>query len=232
MNLKQFRYSADNLGYLIYGKKTAVAVDGGDVEAILSFINTTGLELKYVVNTHTHPDHTTGNRDLVKKTGAEFLAIPDLIKKKIIELEGGKINIYHTPGHSEDSIVFHFDDFLVAGDTLFNGKVGRCFTGDLKGFLSSIKKLLELPDQTLIYAGHDYVEEYIDTAESIEPDNPHIAGYLEKYDPDHVVSTLAEELNVNPTLRFNDDKMIAILKKKGLPAETEYDRWKSVMSIV
>ncbi len=232
MNLEQFRYSTDNLGYLIYGQQSAMAIDGGAVEDILSFIDTKNLELKYVVNTHTHMDHTSGNEALLNKTGAAFIKIPELIKKELIEMEGEKIQIIHTPGHSEDSIVFFFNHFLIAGDTLFNGKAGRCFTGDLKQFLVSIKKILSLPKNTLIYAGHDYLEEYMETAKNIEPDNPNIDTLLGNYDPDHVVTTLKEELEVNPTLRFNDEKIISILKEKGKPTETEYNRWASVISIV
>ena len=60
MNVKQFRYSMDNFGYLVYGKRSALAVDGGAVDEILSFINTKDLTLEFVTNTHSHMDHTTG----------------------------------------------------------------------------------------------------------------------------------------------------------------------------
>jgi hypothetical protein len=58
MNIKQFRYAADNLGYLVYGDKTAIAVDGGAADKIISFVQNRNLELKYVTNTHSHMDHT------------------------------------------------------------------------------------------------------------------------------------------------------------------------------
>ena len=55
MKIKQFRYSSDNnLAYLVYGDKTAMAIDGGAAEEILSFIETNDLTLKYVTNTHSH----------------------------------------------------------------------------------------------------------------------------------------------------------------------------------
>lgn len=232
MNIQQFRYGADNLGYLLFGEKTAIAIDGGATSAITDFLKQHGLSLSYVLNTHTHPDHTTGNGPLIQQTGAETIDIQTLVQKGAIELEGTLIRVYHTPGHSADSIVFHFNNILVSGDTLFVGKVGRCFTGDLKGFLASVKRLMALPPETVIYPGHDYVEEYLNTAKTIDPDNPHIDAFLKTYTPDHVYSTLADEFKINPTLRFNAPAIINRLKAEGLPHENEYDRWASVISLV
>ena len=230
MKVKQFRYS-DNLGYVIYGKGSAMAIDGGAVKEILSFIGLNGLKLQYVTNTHTHMDHTVGDKGLLAETGAIYLDNKTLRKNEAVELEGEEIRVYHTPGHSEDSVVFHLGNVLISGDTLFNGKVGKCFTGDLKGFYKSIKMVMDFPGDTIIYAGHDYVEEYMEFAKNLEPDNEHIDEYLKKYDPGHVRSTLDEELKVDPFLRFNDKKIISILEKKGLPVETEYERWESIMTI-
>ena len=232
MNIKQFRYSEDNLGYLVYGNKSAIVIDGGAVKNILSFISKHNLELKYVANTHSHMDHTTGNKPLLKQTKAEFLATKILLKERSVEIDGETIRVLHTPGHTGDSISFHFDNILISGDTLFNGKVGRCFTGDLKAFLQSIKTLLGLPKETLVYAGHDYVKEYMEFARQLAPDNIYIDPYLEKYNPGHVFATLEDELKVDPFLRFNDEKIISILNKKGLPTKTEIDRWTSLISLM
>lgn len=232
MNIRQFRYGADNLGYLLYGEKSALAVDGGDVSGMLDFINAQGLELKYVTNTHSHPDHTTGNRDLLEKSRAQFLDFNSLLKQRGIELDGENIEVFHTPGHTRDSVCFYCPPVLVSGDTLFNGKVGKCFTGDIDTFFNSIKTLIELPDSTIVYAGHDYVEEYMEFARQLEPDNPHIDTYLENYDPSNVCAILADEKNIDPFLRFNDEKIISILDKKGLSTETETDRWRSLMTLL
>ncbi len=232
MKIKQFQYPADNLGYLIYGNRSAVAIDGGAVSEILSFLKDMDLELTYVTNTHSHFDHTTGNKALLDKSGATFLDHRSLIGKGAIKLDGKEINIHHTPGHTENSIIFHFDNILVTGDTLFNGKAGRCFSGNTKGFLEAIKLIMEFPEDTTIYAGHDYVEEYLETARGLEPDNKEIDIYLKNYDPAHVYSTLKDELKINPSLRFNDEKMISILKSRGLAVDTEYERWASIMAVV
>lgn len=232
LKIKQFPYAKDNLGYLVHGRERAMAIDGGASSEILACIEKNGLALDYVTNTHSHPDHTVGNAVLLEKTGARFLGFDALMTNESIDLEEMAVKVMHTPGHTRDSVCFYFNDTLISGDTLFNGKAGRCFTGDEAGFLQSIKKILELPKETRVYAGHDYVMEYLDFSRRLEPDNPHIDPYLEKYDPNNLFYTLAEEIRVNPYLRFNDDKIASILKNKGLPAETEMDRWRALLSLM
>ncbi|HIJ54774.1 MAG TPA: hydroxyacylglutathione hydrolase [Deltaproteobacteria bacterium] len=230
MKIKQFRYASDNLGYLIFGSHTAVAIDGGAVSDIVAFLGENGLRLAHATNTHTHADHTAGTQDLLKQTDATFIDISTLRKNEKIELEGELIQVFHTPGHTMDSVTFYFDNYLVAGDTLFNGTVGNCFSGDLKSFYNSIKLLLSFPDETIVYAGHDYVRGSMDFAKSVEPDNREIERFLEKYDPEHIWSTLADERKMNPFLRFNEKSIIDYIKQNGLPVETEYERWESIMS--
>ncbi|MDO8721766.1 MAG: hydroxyacylglutathione hydrolase C-terminal domain-containing protein [Syntrophales bacterium] len=231
LQVKQFRYAADNLGYLIYGNSYALAIDGGASEKIISFLKTMGLNLLFVANTHTHPDHTTGNSALVKKTKARLLIYSDLPDNGGIELEGRRIHIYHTPGHSYDSLCFHIENVLITGDTFFNGTIGNCFTGDIRAFYLSIKRIMSLPGNTIIYAGHDYLRDAMAFAKHLEPNNGDIDIFLENYDPGHVYSTLQDEMKVNPYLRFNDEKMIAVLRKKGLPCDTEWERWQALMSL-
>jgi hydroxyacylglutathione hydrolase len=120
---------------------------------------------------------------------------------------------------------------LITGDTLFNGTVGNCFSGDVKGFYLSVKKIMSLPESTVIYAGHDYVEEAMNFASRLEPDNEHIKIFLQNYTPAHVSSRLTEELRVNPYLRFNERSIISLLKRNGLPTKTEWQRWQSLMTI-
>lgn len=231
MNVKQFRYSADNLGYLVYGTETAVAIDGGAVNEMISFTSENNLTIRYVTNTHSHYDHVSGNTSLLHKTGAEFLDCRDIRNNGHIDIDGEKLLIHYTPGHMDDCLTFQAGNILITGDTLFNGTVGTCFSGDMKGFLKSINFLTSFPGDTIIYSGHDYVRESMAFARTIDKDNPEIDRYLENHDPYHVVSTLNDEFKANPFVRYNDDSMIAIMKQRGLPVETEYDRWKSLMDL-
>jgi len=231
MSIQQFRYSSDNLGYVVYSKKAALAIDGGAVRAIIDFVEKHALELKYVTNTHRHPDHTAGTGDLVKLSGAEYLSREMLLAAGQIVLDDLKVDVIDTPGHTDDSISFRVADSLITGDTLFNGTVGNCFSDDLKSFYESIKKLLAFPPTTKVYAGHDYVKYSMAFAKIVEPENARIDAFLKTYDHALIVSTLADELEVNPYVRFNAEPIIALLKKRGFPVQTEYERWLGVMSL-
>ena len=231
MKTRQFRYSADNFGYLVHGQQFALAIDGGATRAMLAYLKAQNLELKIVTNTHGHADHTSGNRGLLAATGADYIDHRQWSDKKSLVLENENIDVISTPGHTADSVCFLAGPALIAGDTLFNGTVGNCFSGDLNAFFRSIKKLLELPDRTVVYAGHDYVKASMIFARSLEPGNPAIDRFLEAYDPGHVFSTLQEERRINPYLKFNDPAIAAVLERRGLPVETELERWQSLMSL-
>ncbi len=231
MKIKQFKYASDNLGYLVYSDGAAMAIDGGAVETILSFTKEKDLELKYVTNTHGHGDHTMGTKDLVRRSGAVFLDHAGFKEMDTIALGNGEITVLQTPGHTLDDVTFMADGFLVTGDTLFNGTVGNCFSGDLGAFYHSIKKIMAMDPGMKIYAGHDYVWASMVVARNLEPDNGFIPIYLEKYDPLHLFSTLKDEFKVNPYLRFNEKSLIKLMEKEKLPTETEEQRWESIMSL-
>lgn len=231
MKVKQFRYSADNLGYLVYGTTGGAAIDGGAAAAILSFCTERRLSLAYVANTHAHADHTAGNEALLKGSKARLLSGADLSDGVQIALDGETIGVIHTPGHTADSRCFTAGNVLLAGDTLFNGTIGNCFSGNSEGFYRSIKTLMELPDETVVYAGHDYVRDSMAFARHLEPANRAIDDFLGHYDRDHVFSTIGEERRINPYFRFNEPGIVSLLARLGLPRQTEWERWQSLMSI-
>jgi hydroxyacylglutathione hydrolase len=230
LHVEQFR-CGDNLAYLLYGKKEALAIDGVAWEEMLRFLDDHGLSLTYVTNTHGHFDHTAGNEPLLRHSRALYLDHNEFPDGGAIEIEGESIRVYRTPGHTADSVCFHAGGVLITGDTLFNGTVGNCFSGDLRAFFRSIKCLMALPGETLIYAGHDYIRDSVALAKQLEPDNQDIDRFRQAYDAGHVYSTLAEELKINPYLRFNAPAIIALLKEHDLPYATEEERWLSLMSM-
>jgi hydroxyacylglutathione hydrolase len=231
LKIKQFFYGGDNLGYLLYAGARALAIDGGAVDEIMAFVGQNGLTLATVTNTHGHGDHTTGTRQLAHATGAVHLDHRRFADGQPLILAGETVTVRLTPGHTEDSVVFATDDCLITGDTLFNGTVGNCFSGDLKAFYRSILLLMSYPGYTRIYAGHDYVAASLAFARQLTPNNRAIDAYADRYDKSHVVSSLDDERAVNPYLRFNDPEIIRLLKSEGLPTDTEYQRWEGIMSI-
>ena len=232
MKIQQFKYNSDNLGYLVYSDVAGIAIDGGATKDILEFARNNQIQISIVTNTHTHADHTLGNSALIERTDALFVDCTTLVHGQVLDLKDGTgLEVLKTPGHTMDSLCFKGDGFIVTGDTLFNGTVGNCFSGDLKAFYTSLKLLMDLPGNTLVYSGHDYVRESLTYARIIEPGNPGTDIYEAAYNPEHVVSCIEDECKVNPYLRFNAPSMIAILEEKKLPADNEFDRFSSIMEV-
>ena len=161
--------------YLIGDEKTreALVIDpGGDADLIVAEAEKENLNIKYIFNTHHHGDHTFGNGTLKKLTGAKIViheledrflkgdskADIRLKDEKTFQLGEITFRIFHTPGHSPGGICLYADGQLFTGDTLFVGDSGRT---DLAGghrltLGASIRRLMELPDDTIIWPGHDY----------------------------------------------------------------------------
>jgi hydroxyacylglutathione hydrolase len=229
MRIEQFRYAEDNLAYLVFSDTTAIAIDPGAADEMLAFARSENIAIARVTNTHLHPDHTSGNARILEKTGAEYIDCRNLSDNEPIAVGNETLTVIATPGHTHDDVCFSGDDFLVTGDTLFNGTVGNCFSRDLDAFYHSLKKLMAFPGATRIFAGHDYVKESVEIARAIDPDTPGISQYLDAYDPGRVTSFLADEIRINPFLRFNDKTMIRKLTQRRFPCGTEIDRFKSLM---
>jgi hydroxyacylglutathione hydrolase len=153
----------------------AVVIDPGfdkasEAERILKEIDRNNFHVKYIVNTHGHPDHTDGNKTLKDATSAPLLiheldapmlenttADKTLREGNILEIGEVKLRVLHTPGHSPGSVALLAADAVFVGDTLFAGSVGRYDLpgGSLEQLMNSIKtKLLVLPDDTKVFPGH------------------------------------------------------------------------------
>ncbi len=142
--------------YLLFsGKEMAVVDPGGDAQNIIEEIKGTGLVPKYIINTHSHPDHVSANEKIKDATGA--VTLKELKEGDEITLGEETLRVLRTPGHTKDSICLLGDNFLVGGDTIFPGGYGRTdlpggSEEDMRKTLERLKK--ELSEGVVIYPGH------------------------------------------------------------------------------
>jgi hydroxyacylglutathione hydrolase len=225
-----------NFNYLIACPDTgeALAIDPLDHEKTLAAAKARGWRITQILNTHEHFDHTGGNEAVVAATGAKVIAhhkaggriagvdrgvkAGDVIKVgKRVELE-----CMDTPGHTMCHICLrsHTDQpAIFAGDTLFNAGAGNCHNGGDPNelYTTFVNQLASLPDDTLVYPGHDYIENNLRFTLAREPDNraaqerlPQVAGH----DPAaSAVTTLGEEKRFNTFFRLTSPSLIAKLRE-------------------
>ena len=154
--------------------REALVIDPGtdresEARKILKKTESNGFKIKYIVNTHGHPDHTGGNKIIREATGAPILiheydapmlrgpfADKMLHDGDSVQVGGIVLRVLHTPGHSRGSISLIGNDVVFTGDTLWAGTIGRYDLpgGSLKEIKDSLKKLMTLRDHIKIYPGH------------------------------------------------------------------------------
>ncbi len=167
--------------------REAICIDPGDQpDDILALAKDMGVEIKVIANSHAHLDHILGARGVKNATNAKFLLHPgdhelaklagehatrmlgqpaepppapdaSLADGDDVEVDGLKLRVIYTPGHTPGSVSFYTDGLLFSGDTLFRGSIGRTDLpgGDYALEMSSIvDKLLTLPDDTVVLPGH------------------------------------------------------------------------------
>ena len=225
-----------NFNYLITCRETgeALAVDPLDHEKCLAAAKARGWTITQILNTHEHRDHTGGNPQMVAATGAKVLAHVNA-KDKIPEMNQGlragdvikvgktvELECLDTPGHtmSHICITAHGDTrALFCGDTLFNAGAGNCHNGGHPNELYNtfVGQLNKLPEETLIYPGHDYIARNLAFTLDREPDNDKAKGMLpqvEKQDTTRaLVTTLALEREINTFFRLTSPSVIRRLRE-------------------
>lgn len=224
-----------NFNYLLADEKTkeALAVDPLIPFLCLERAREKGYRITWVFNTHEHLDHTAGNEEVLAATGARLAAHEAAsIEGVSLPLKGGEeicigeslIKALYTPGHTLAHLCLLGQDsegrpFLVSGDTLFNAGCGNCIHGGDpdKLYETFVSVLEKLEDDTLIYPGHDYLENNLRFSLSREPDNQETQALLEKaknQDPRHpLITTLAMEKKINPFFRLRSFSIIQKLKE-------------------
>jgi sulfur dioxygenase len=181
-----------------------------ETQSYLRLIEELDLKLVFAVDTHVHADHVTALGELRSETGCASImgaeSKAECVSMKIrdgelIKLDGLELRAMYTPGHTDDSYSFVMSDRVFTGDTLLIRGTGRTDfqNGDARQQYDSIfKKLLTLPDETLVYPGHDY------------------KGWT--------VSTIGEERAHNPRLKVKDaEEYVALMKELKLASPKQMD---------
>ena len=218
LRVKVVRVLKDNYTYIltdVVTGRTAV-VDPAEAGKILKELDKEKLKLSYIINTHYHWDHTEGNLELKKATGAKVLSggktkIPGLdvhLDNKFF-LGNSVAEIIRTPGHTDEHVVILFDKILFSGDMLFLAGCGRVFESTLLDMYRSIQKLKILHNDTLIYAGHEYARQNLNFAHKLEPDNQDVLALYSSASGNliNMPSTIGMEKRVNPFFRVDSESI-------------------------
>jgi len=210
------------------GKCAVVDPQAWDLDSYLQFAAAKSMKITHVIDTHVHADHRSGGHELARRAGARYclhesadvdVPFTPLRDSEEIELGNTRVKVLHTPGHTPESICLLVKDlrrgpdpwFLLTGDTLFVGAVGR---PDLPGrarenarelFTSLHEKLLTLPDDLEIFPGH-FAGSACGAGMSGKPS-----------------STMAFEKRWNPLLRASAEEFVEALSNvPAKPAEMEH----------
>ncbi|MCG8380358.1 MAG: hydroxyacylglutathione hydrolase [Proteobacteria bacterium] len=217
----------DNYIWLLKNKasKHIAIVDPGEAGPLLKLIKTEQLNPIAILITHHHWDHVNGIADIVeihdipvyspKTESVNCSTNPvgegDIVSLPELELEFRLLNV---PGHTSGAIAYYNDKYVFSGDTLFTAGCGRLFEGTPPQMHASLSKFKSLPDETLLYCGHEYTVANLQFAQTVEPDNPAIqerlnkARQTRKNNQSTVPATLAIEKQTNPFLRCEEPDVI------------------------
>jgi len=233
MKIVQIPLLRDNYGYLIVCPRTnaAAIIDPSEAEPVLRRIEQEKVALHAILKTHHHRDHTGGNEGILASGKLRVFGhksdrerIPGLThgvdEGDVIEIGDLRGRVLFIPGHTNGHVGYLFNVNLFCGDTLFTAGCGRLFEGTPEQMHASLRKLMELPDQTKVYCGHEYTESNLRFAVTIEPKNRKLISRFERVQGlrtrgvSTVPSTLEEEKQTNPFLRWDSKEVQTNLKAR------------------
>jgi len=224
---------SDNYIWSISSSKTneISLVDPGDANVCIDYIENNHCQLRNILITHHHADHTGGIKKLSQYCqdkgwpltiyGPAGEAIPAcdiaLKDKAQIDLLGleTRFRIISLPGHTCGHIAYYNEgeDILFCGDTLFSAGCGRLFEGTPKQMYTSLQRLTALPERTKVYCAHEYTQANLNFALAVEPENEEIIHYynqvsqLRQKGSASIPTSIAQEKIINPFLRCHIDQV-------------------------
>jgi hydroxyacylglutathione hydrolase len=239
LEIEQIPVLSDNYVYLVHEPKAGITavVDPPVVEPVLKRLAARGWTLDWILSTHHHADHTGGNLELKQATGcrvagarADEARIPGIDLKlgegDRFQLGEAEAQVLETPGHTSGHISYWFPQAkaLFCADTLFSLGCGRVFEGSYAQMWNSLCKLAALPDDALVYCGHEYTQSNARFALSVDPDNKALQARAAEVERQRAASKptvptkLGAERAANPFLRAGDP---AIRKRLGMESASD-----------
>jgi hydroxyacylglutathione hydrolase len=229
---------SDNFAYVIRDRASGLvaSVDTPEAAVIIRFLEQKNWGLDFIFNTHHHRDHVGGNRELQEKYGCvtygskkDKARIPGIN----VELSPGeefkfgeeRVQVFAADGHTIGHIVYWMPDSkaLFVGDTIFSLGCGKLFEGSPQEMWTTLARLRELPEDTLIYCAHEYTLENAQYALLAERDNLDLQKRVKECEALRamgnftVPSTMASEKACNPFLRPESPEIQRYVGKVGAP---------------
>ena len=216
----------DNYIWLLVDGNHAAVIDPGQAAPVIDYLENHQLKLKAILLTHHHYDHIDGAQTLRERYacpvfGPKMHEIDTLVQSEgdSIDLSGDGLErwqVIATPGHTLDHLTYFSPSsppVLFCGDTLFGAGCGKLFEGTAAQMQSSLAKIRAVPDNTLIYCGHEYTEDNLRFAILAEPANSAILQRIANARAQRALnkptlpSTLALEKTTNPFLRWDNAEL-------------------------
>ena len=224
MRIESIPLLDDNYAWLLIDEASGdcAVVDPSQTRPVLDRVQSEGLTLRWILNTHHHWDHIGGNQGLIEgavdidvicstydfKAGRVPGSTRGLSDCERFTVAGSEGICMEVPGHTLGAVSYFFpaDEAVFTGDTLFTGGCGRLFEGSPEQMYESLLKPAGLPPRTRIFCGHEYTEKNLRYSQSLHPDSPAISARLEDVrclrgdGKPTVPATLDVELKTNPFL--------------------------------
>ena len=250
LSVEPIKAFTDNYIWLVSTNEGSIVIDPGESKNIQKLIDNNTIDLKGILITHHHYDHTNGLSELVKINDLEVYGPVNNIDginhrlndKDKISIIGIDFDVMSIPGHTLDHIGFYSananNPILFCGDTLFAGGCGKIFEGTYEQMFHALKKITKLPTNTNIYCGHEYTLSNLKFALEADDTNKELIEEFKKVENKinsnipSLPTTLDKELKVNPFLRCDNiniqNKIIEKFKVSNNELEvfTALRKWK------
>ena len=250
LSVEPIKAFTDNYIWLVSTNEGSIVIDPGESKNIQKLIDNNTIDLKGILITHHHYDHTNGLSELVKINELEVYGPVNNIDginhrlndKDKISIIGIDFDVMSIPGHTLDHIGFYSanadNPILFCGDTLFAGGCGKIFEGTYEQMFHALKKITKLPTNTNIYCGHEYTLSNLKFALEADDTNKELIEEFKKVENKinsnipSLPTTLDKELKVNPFLRCDNiniqNKIIEKFKVSNNELEvfTALRKWK------